>query len=243
VEYGQVTGVNTQDGREVTDQFHGGAWITLGGRTAVMLVGNKTCGEVSYCAGYTASLNWPVFLFYDPADLAAVATGSKAAHEPQPYAMLDVTEYFFNEQATLRGVAYDRGRGLVYIYEASGESPLIHVFQIDPEPVAPFLYQPHCELGSDTLTATLTWVPLVETVTSTLYYSSTHFAESHLGAAQVLTDSLPASVIAYTVTLPYTGGATSFFGLRSRLDGGTWSALSNVAFCPRQEEYLPLVRK
>lgn len=89
VEYGQITGVNTQDGREVTDQFHGGAWITSGGRTAVMLLGNKTCGEVSYSSGYTPSLSWPVFLFYDPADLVAVATGGAAAHEQQPYAMLD----------------------------------------------------------------------------------------------------------------------------------------------------------
>jgi hypothetical protein len=132
LEYGQVSGVNTQDGREVVDQFHGGAWITWGGKTAVLLVGNKGAGEVSYSGGYTPSLYWPVFLLYDPADLAAVVTGSKAAHEPQPYAMLDVSEYFFTEQPTLRGVAYDRAHGLLYIYEYNQESPLIHVFQIAP---------------------------------------------------------------------------------------------------------------
>ncbi len=134
VEYGQATGVNTQDGREVVDQFHGGAWIIQGGKTAVMLIGNKSTGEVSYSGGYTPSLDWPVFMCYDPDDLAAVAAGHKAAHEPQPYAMLDVSEYFFTEQATLRGAAYDRARGLLYIYEYNQEEPLIHVFQIAPAP-------------------------------------------------------------------------------------------------------------
>jgi hypothetical protein len=241
VEYGQVTGVNTQDGREVTDVFNGGAWITQGGKTAVMLVGNKTTGEVSYCSGYTPSLDWPVFLFYDPDDLAAVASGAKQPHEPQPYAMLDVSQYFFAEEPSLRGVAYDRARGLVYIYEYRGESPLIHVFQIAPVPTAPTLHQPNCVIGSGVLTATLTWSPLPETITSTLYYSGTTLSEVSLSAAQVLTDSLPSSVTTHTVTLPYAEGEIAFFGLRSYLSGGAWSGLSNVVFCPHRDVYLPLI--
>lgn len=241
VEYGQVTGVNTQDGREVTDAFYGGAWITQGGKTAVMLVGNKTTGEVSYCGGYTPSLDWPVLLFYDPDDLAAVVSGAKQPYEPQPYAMLDISQYFYTEEPTLRGVAYDRVRGLVYIYEYNGESPLIHVFQIAPAPVEPTLFPPQCVTSSDTLTATLTWSPLAATITSTLYTSDTHISESNLGAAMVLTNSLPLSVTTYTATLPYHQGEKAFFGLRSYLDGNTWSALSNVVFCPHWDLTLPIM--
>jgi hypothetical protein len=243
VEYGQVTGVNTQDGREVKDQFHGGAWVTRGGKTAVTLVGGKAAGEVTYAGGYTSSLYWPVFLFYDPADLAAVATGSKVPHEPQPYAMLDVSEYFFSERPVLRGVAYDRARGLIYIYEHIQGDPLIHVFQVAPAPAAPTLHRPRCVIGGDTLTATLTWTPLVGTVTSTLYYSGTYFTADDLDAVQTLTDSLPASTVVYTVTLPYNEGETAFFGLRSYLEGTAWSGLSNVVFCPRQDVFLPLVKR
>lgn len=241
VEYGQVTGVNTQDGREVTDAFFGGAWITQGRKTAVMLVGNKTTGEVSYRSGYFVSLDWPVFLFYDPDDLAAVAAGAKQAHEPQPYAMLDISRYFFDEQPTLRGVAYDRARGLVYIYEYGGEEPVIHVFQIAPLPAAPTLHRPKCIIDNTTLTATLSWTPLTGTITSTLYYSDTNLAETLWISARVLTDSLPASVTMHTVTLPYVQGETAYFRLRSYLEGDAWSGLSNVVFCPRWDVFLPVV--
>ncbi|MFZ6028740.1 MAG: fibronectin type III domain-containing protein [Chloroflexota bacterium] len=243
LEYGQVIGVDTQDGREVTDVFNGGAWITQAGKAAVMLVGNKTAGEVSYCAGYTPSLDWPVFLFYDPDELAAVTGGSKQPHEPQPYAMLDVSRYFFTEQPALRGVAYDRANGLVYVYEFNHEEPLIHVFRIAPVPGAPALNRPQCVVDGNTLTATLTWTPPAGTITSTLYYSGTRFGETDLSATRVLSDSLAASTTTYSTVLPYAAGDVAFFGLRSYLDGNTWSRLSTVVFCPHQDRFLPLVRK
>lgn len=136
LEYGQTIGVNTQDGREVTDAWHGGAWITSGNRSAIVFVGNKGYGETTYDGGYVSTLLRPSFLFYDPADLAAVANGTLAPHEPQPYAIIDVGEHFFRGDPQLLSCAFDRQNGLLYVFESNGERPLIHVWRIRQENIA-----------------------------------------------------------------------------------------------------------
>lgn len=85
-------------------------------------------------------------LFYNPADMAAVANGSMQPYEPQPYAELDIDDTLIldgsvepimlgsGEQRRYRlgEVAYDRENGYLYILEkfADGAMPIIHVWQV-----------------------------------------------------------------------------------------------------------------
>jgi hypothetical protein len=89
------------------------------------------------------------FLFYDPADLAAVADGASEPHEPQPYASLALDERLFLDAAApdivatvgagaqrryrLGEMTYDRERGLLYVLErfADGSRPVVHVWRIE----------------------------------------------------------------------------------------------------------------
>jgi hypothetical protein len=75
-------------------------------------------------------------LFYDPADLAAVARGEMETWEPQPYATLDIDEYLYHIESTqqkyhLGAAGFDRERGLLYVFEplADGDKPLVHVWR------------------------------------------------------------------------------------------------------------------
>ncbi len=130
VEYGQVKGINSQDGEEITDEWHGGAWLTSGDKSAIVFTGNKGRGETTYYGGYGSTRFEPSFLLYDPADLAAVANGTLEPHEPQPYAILDVQEHLFTEEPKLKSCAFDRQKGLLYVYEFNHEQPLMHVWRI-----------------------------------------------------------------------------------------------------------------
>ncbi len=101
------------------DEWSGGAWLTGGDRSAVVLVGTKAMGDSWY--GFSDGTVWPqdppypdvpewphdergwwadsinaVILFFDPADLADVANGIKSPWEPQPYAMMNINEYMFS---------------------------------------------------------------------------------------------------------------------------------------------------
>ncbi len=90
-------------------------------------------------------------LFYDPADLAAVASGQNPPSVPQPYAhlaiddrlLLDVplsalADFGTGDQRRYRigAVAYDRARNLLYVTDQLGdvqnEAPLVHVWQVQP---------------------------------------------------------------------------------------------------------------
>lgn len=130
LEYGQVMTVNTQDNRNPIDVLHGGAWITSGNQSAILLVGNKGFGEFSYDGGYVTTLSRPVFMFFNPTDLEDVVTGKKKSYEPQAYALLDVGKYMFRDSPDIRGCAYDRQRGFLYVWEVNNEDPIIHVWKI-----------------------------------------------------------------------------------------------------------------
>lgn len=77
-------------------------------------------------------------VFYDPADLAAVAAGTMATWAPQPYASLDIDRYLYHvtsaqQKGHVGGVAFDREHGLLYIVEplADGDKPLVHVWRVE----------------------------------------------------------------------------------------------------------------
>jgi hypothetical protein len=86
-------------------------------------------------------------LLYDPDDLARVASGGAAAHEPQPYAELDFDRHLFHNPAQVEvdmlgqgaqrryrigETAYDRRANRLYVLElfAEGAKPVVHVFSL-----------------------------------------------------------------------------------------------------------------
>jgi parallel beta-helix repeat protein len=96
--------------------------------------------------------------------------------------------------------------------------------------------------STGTLTAILRWTPPANAVTSTLRYSQTAIAEANWAGAALLTGTLSAATTLYTGTIPYTTGAL-YFALKSQNVDGVWSAVSNNAFWPQLDVYLPVVMK
>ncbi|MEA3397293.1 MAG: hypothetical protein U9R05_07515, partial [Chloroflexota bacterium] len=77
-------------------------------------------------------------IFYDPADLAAVAQGTLEPWAPQPYAVLDIDDVLYHITSTqqkhhVAALAFDRARGLLYVLEplSDDDKPLVHVWRVD----------------------------------------------------------------------------------------------------------------
>jgi len=96
--------------------------------------------------------------------------------------------------------------------------------------------------ATGTLSATLRWTVPTNAVTCTLRYSGTLISEDNWAGATLLTDTLPGSTETYTATVPYDSGIV-YFALKSQNASGDWSALSNNAFWPHLDVYLPLVMR
>lgn len=143
-----------------SDEWNGGSWLTAGDKSAVIFVGTKGVGEYWY--GFANGVVWPdeppyppvpdppyddrgwwstafegQIIFYDPADLAAVARGEWEPYEPQPYATMNLDPYLFNVQSSqqkyhLGAAGFDRERGLLYVFELFGDEdrPLVHVWKV-----------------------------------------------------------------------------------------------------------------
>jgi hypothetical protein len=159
--------------RSNADRFHGGAWLTAGDRAAVIFVGTKAVGNAWY--GFANGVEfvwgceetnscpevpeWPYddrgfwaddyqaqIMFYDPAQLAAVVQGELESWDPQPYLILDITEYMYApyiDPATYKrdiagAVTFDRERGLLYVAErlADDAKSVIHVWHVEPGQVS-----------------------------------------------------------------------------------------------------------
>ena len=145
------------NGYHHSDEWSGGAWLTAGDRSAVLFVGTKGVGDCWYgCSDGTVWPDEPPYppacpergwwstrfvgqiLFYDPADLAAVARGEKPPYEPQPYASLDIDEFLYHVKSSQQkehvgAAGFDRERGLLYVFEpfGDGDKPLIHVWSVE----------------------------------------------------------------------------------------------------------------
>jgi hypothetical protein len=110
---------------KAADEWSGGAWLTSGERSAVVLVGTKALGVNWY--GFANGVRYPIIdepgqeypevppwpnddrgywsesisaqiLFFDPEELAAVARGDMQPWEPQPYASLSIDEVLFEPE-------------------------------------------------------------------------------------------------------------------------------------------------
>jgi len=144
------------------DDWSGAAWLTAGNQSAVVFAGTKGEGRCWY--GFSNGLVWPdeppyppvpdyphdqrgwwserfvgQILFYDPADLAAVAAGARKPHEPQPYATMAIDEHLFNvgsqrQTRHVGAIACDRRHGYLYVLEfrGDGDKSLVHVWQVRP---------------------------------------------------------------------------------------------------------------
>jgi len=104
------------------DRWMGGAWLTSGKKSAVVLTGIKSIGDSWYgyengtrmeeCSYHNPPGNvdcsvlgqrgwWAEdyegrILFYNPDDFAAVVKGEKQPHDPQPYVVMNVDDYLFH---------------------------------------------------------------------------------------------------------------------------------------------------
>ncbi|MDI6792245.1 MAG: hypothetical protein QME81_05180 [bacterium] len=157
------------NGFKEPDEWSGGAWLTAGDKSAVIFAGTKVTGDCWY--GYSNGVRYPIedpleipvppvpdwphdergwwsegikaqIIFYDPADLAAVAKGDMETYQPQPYASLDIDEYLFDpgfdfergKRYFVGAVSFDRERGFLYIFERQAEEnekSLIHVWKVN----------------------------------------------------------------------------------------------------------------
>ncbi|MBM3130704.1 MAG: hypothetical protein FJ009_19005 [Chloroflexi bacterium] len=127
----------------------------VGQFTVCRLANGAPCppSDLTECAGHTSARGWwstrmdAQILFYNPDDLARVASGQMQAWEPQPYARLDLDERLFLNPAGIEiemlgagaqrrfrigDVAYDRANGLLYILELFAEDakPIVHVWRV-----------------------------------------------------------------------------------------------------------------
>jgi hypothetical protein len=157
--YGSVyeEGSPTLDNYHHSDEWSGGAWLTAGDKAAVIFVGTKGIGECWY--GCTDGTVWePPYpddcpdhnrgwwstsfegqiIFYDPAELGAVARGEMEAWEPQPYAVLSIDDLLYHVEPGMQlfhvgAASFDRERGMLYVFEpfADGDKPLVHVWHVE----------------------------------------------------------------------------------------------------------------
>jgi hypothetical protein len=92
------------------------------------------------------------------------------------------------------------------------------------------------------LTATLGWTAPTSAVTTTVRYAYAPLTEDTWDSAAVITDTLPGSTDMLTAGLAYSGGVV-YFALKSQTANGGWTALSNNAFWPHQDVYLPVISR
>jgi hypothetical protein len=156
--YHDMEGVYAVNDYHHSDEWSGGAWLTFGGKTAVLFAGIKGLGDCWY--GYYDGIVWPEnppypeegpgergwwsddftarMIFYDPSDLAKVARGEMESYQPQPYAVMDIDDILHNipeyELRHLGALSFDRENGIIYLFEFRGdyenEKPLVHAWKI-----------------------------------------------------------------------------------------------------------------
>ncbi|NPV55271.1 MAG: hypothetical protein HPY76_01160 [Anaerolineae bacterium] len=128
----------------------------LGTFTLCRMADGSPCpaADLGGCEGHNDFRGWwsdrfeAQLIFYDPADLARVASGQLQPWQPQPYAVLSLEDHLLHnpdgvepemlgtgDQRRYRigEMAYDRANGLLYILEwfADGAQPVVHVWAVE----------------------------------------------------------------------------------------------------------------
>jgi hypothetical protein len=128
-------------------------------------------------------------------------------------------------------------------FEAVDESSLmvdINSGQVATAPVAD-LRVTQAVTGSGQLTATLRWTPPSSAMTTTVRYSGTLITADNWASATVVTDTLPGSSGVLTAGVSFFSNGVAYFALRFQTGSGAWSPLSNDAFWPSRDVYLPII--
>ena len=163
LQYG--TDSQSVNGFSPTNNYQGAAFLTAGTQSAVLISGLIEFDPARAYYGYdnwkvstdcdgivpfpcTGTRGWraadphPAMQFYNPADLAAVASGQKQSWQLQPYATLNLLPYMLKAYPPTMNVnssegetivsSFDRARGLIYVTETrvDGLRPVVHVFRI-----------------------------------------------------------------------------------------------------------------
>jgi hypothetical protein len=92
------------------------------------------------------------------------------------------------------------------------------------------------------VTITLQWSPPIGAESQTLRYSSNPITESNWESATLLTDALCGCAGEYQALIPYASGRL-YFAQKGYSAAAGWSGLSNNAFWPSFDIYLPQVRR
>jgi len=79
-------------------------------------------------------------IFFDPSELAAVTTGQLDTWEPQPYAMMIISDVLFDPTLSFKdykrdlvaAAAFDTSNGLLYVIERLADEyrSVVHVWQV-----------------------------------------------------------------------------------------------------------------
>lgn len=153
---------DAMDGYKHCDEWRGACMLRSGSQAAVAFIGRKGLGDnwygyhgermphdwiiadVPYIAfdetdpdgkGWRAHRMQPMVLLYQLDDLAAVAEGRKASHEPQPYAVLRLADnVFFGREREIFSSSFDADNRLLYVTEFVRERDgmlVMHVFRVN----------------------------------------------------------------------------------------------------------------
>lgn len=146
-------------GHHPADRWTGGAWLTLGDKQAVIVIGRRSYGPVHYgeprpgdCSPYKGYHGAPYDVevaFYSPASLIHAAHGSLPPLGLQPWLRWtddfdggSISQYLFPTcSQEIGGLTYDRDRQLLYLTQVDAALtsdnpheplPVVHVFRIVP---------------------------------------------------------------------------------------------------------------
>jgi hypothetical protein len=192
------------------DHWKGGAWVTAGDRSAVLIVGRKGLGPNCYgtqaeCSGdpcdmykgYHAYPYEPQMLFYDPNDLLDVLTETKDPWTVLPKETYSLAERVFDCSCAEPGAAaYDSQRNILYVTEQQagpyGETA-VHVWQVsgDSVPEAATLISPSGTISDSS--PTYTWNAVTDATWYRLYVREGSTGSVHdmwYKASSVTSDSI-----------------------------------------------------
>jgi hypothetical protein len=183
----------------------------------------------------TVSVGWQGRNYlHHKVDIEGVSfVNDEATTASNPYLMRTHPVYVADNKLTLSMGIFDQYTMLNYLD--------IEAAYVPPSSVTD-LHVSQAVTSTNTLTATLAWTPLADAITTTLRYATAPITEANWASATLLSNSLPGGQATYQAVIPYTNG-TVYFALKSQDAAGAWSPLSNNAFWPRRNVYLPLLRR
>ena len=131
-----------------SDEWGGAVWLTARKKSAVLFAGTKGIGDCWYgdpngpCLECEDRGWWSTgfegqFIFYDPDDLAKVASGVWPTWKPQPYATLNINQHLYHitskqQKHHLGAASFDSKRGILYVFESFAEDdrPVVHAWNV-----------------------------------------------------------------------------------------------------------------